>query len=102
MPKLDRTFTGVFMLLSLRDEKWKTLPLAFVQKLPRQKFQAFKSREDCPGHDLFQESVLPEGPAAKALQEMTKPKRIAITDSFWLDLSWNQFQMFQWFNIDKT
>ena len=31
--------------------------------------------------------MLPEGPAAKALQEMTKPKRIAITDSFWLDLS---------------
>lgn len=32
------------------------------------------------------ESVLPEGPAAKALQEMTKPKRIAITDSFWFEL----------------
>eukprot|EP00913_Durusdinium_trenchii_P024489 g22990.t1 len=32
------------------------------------------------------ESMLPEGPAAKALQEMTKPKRIAITDSFWFEL----------------
>lgn len=30
--------------------------------------------------------MLPEGPAAKALQEMTKPKRIAITDSFWFEL----------------
>lgn len=28
--------------------------------------------------------MLPEGPAGNALQEMTKPKRIAITDSFWL------------------
>eukprot|EP00438_Fugacium_kawagutii_P007315 Skav235709 [mRNA] locus=scaffold280:410716:417935:- [translate_table: standard] len=33
-----------------------------------------------------QESVLPEGPAGNALQEMTKPKRIAITDSFWFEL----------------
>ena len=41
---------------------------------------------------FWQESVLPEGPAAKALQEMTKPKRIAITDSFWLDLSCGKHQ----------
>ncbi|CAE8584653.1 unnamed protein product, partial [Polarella glacialis] len=31
-------------------------------------------------------SMLPEGPAAKALQEMIKPSRIAITDSFWFEL----------------
>ena len=38
------TFTGVFMLLSLRDEKWKTLPLAIVQKLPRQQSKLSCSR----------------------------------------------------------
>lgn len=32
------------------------------------------------------ESVLPEGPAAEALQEMVKPKRIGIGQNFWFEL----------------